>query len=141
MLARHDLHFGHLHVVDVVAACGVEVDGLAEELHDAAYHDATERSARLPATLLAMRRQIETYIVETRESIWNLRSASLDRDDLVTQTMAAPVRVAVDVRQGVAQAGQPRGQPETERRIIARGPLRLAPEVPEWDGSAIAGLN
>jgi signal transduction histidine kinase len=90
---------------------------------DAAYHDATERSARLPATLLAMRRQIETYIVETRESIWNLRSASLDRDDLVGAMRAAAEKLTrgeVDLTFDVS--GQPRrGRPEVETHALRIG--------------------
>jgi ligand-binding sensor domain-containing protein len=56
--------------------------GIALQLDSASY-DLRDGSARTRTQLVGMRRQIEEYIRETRQAIWNLRSPALDHSDLV----------------------------------------------------------
>jgi signal transduction histidine kinase len=60
---------------------------------DAAFHEVPEQQSRTRGALLAMRRQIEDYIVEARRSIWELRSPALETHDLVTAMRAAGERL------------------------------------------------
>jgi len=56
--------------------------GVAMQL-DAASSDPGA-SSRMQISMVRMRRQLEDYIQETRESIWKLRSGTLDERDVVT---------------------------------------------------------
>jgi ligand-binding sensor domain-containing protein/signal transduction histidine kinase len=56
--------------------------GVAMQL-DAASSDPGA-SSRMQIAMVRMRRQLENYIQETRESIWKLRSGAIDERDLVT---------------------------------------------------------
>jgi len=51
------------------------------------------QQSRTRAALLAMRRQMEDYIVEARRSIWDLRSPSLEIHDLVSAMRASGERL------------------------------------------------
>jgi signal transduction histidine kinase len=56
--------------------------GIAWQL-DSAAHDLRDGPSRTRIQLTAMRKQIEDYIREAKQSIWDLRSPMLERQDLV----------------------------------------------------------
>jgi len=59
--------------------------------------------------MVRMRRQLEDYIQETRESIWNLRSGTMDERDIVTALRSVGQRIASGrVRFAVHVTGTPR---------------------------------
>ena len=66
--------------------------GIALQL-DAASHGADGPPSRTRAQLVAMRRQVEDYIREVRQSIWDLRSPALDSQGLVGALRASAERL------------------------------------------------
>ena len=66
-------------------------------------------SSRMRIAMVRMRRQLEDYIQETRESIWNLRSGTMDERDIVTALRSVGQRIASGrVRFAVHVTGTPR---------------------------------
>jgi signal transduction histidine kinase/ligand-binding sensor domain-containing protein len=93
---------------------------------DAAFHEVPEQQSRTRAALLAMRRQIEGYIVEARRSIWDLRSPSLEIHDLVSAMRASAERLTKGkVALSLAITGVPRRCPAN----IETQALRIAEEA------------
>jgi signal transduction histidine kinase/ligand-binding sensor domain-containing protein len=90
---------------------------------DAAAYDVPDRQSRLRAVLVAMRKQIEDYIVEARQSIWDLRSPTLDRHDLVNAMRVAGERLtAGKVAFAVSVTGHPRPcPPKVETQALRIG--------------------
>jgi len=76
---------------------------------DAAYHEVPAQQSRTRTALLAMRKQMEDYIVEARRSIWDLRSPSLEIHDLASAMRASGERLTRgQVAFSLAVAGAPR---------------------------------
>jgi signal transduction histidine kinase len=97
--------------------------GVALQL-EAASSDALAPQAR--ETLIRMRRQIEQYIREARQSIWNLRSPFLERRDIVT----ALHDVATQLTAGRLQlAFTVTGEPRPCNSRVATQVLRIAQEA------------
>jgi signal transduction histidine kinase/ligand-binding sensor domain-containing protein len=93
---------------------------------DAAFHEVPEQQSRTRAALLAMRRQIEGYIVEARRSIWDLRSPSLEIHDLVSAMRASAERLTKGkVALSLSITGVPRRCPAN----IETQALRIAEEA------------
>lgn len=90
---------------------------------DAASHDVPDRQSRVRAALVAMRKQIEDYIVEARRSIWDLRSPTLDRQDFVSAMRVAGERLTSGkVAFAVSVTGHPRRcPPKVETQALRIG--------------------
>lgn len=96
--------------------------GLALQL-DSAAHDARDPSSRTREQLVGMRRQVEDYVREVRQSIWDLRSPSLDRHGLIGALRATGERLtAGKVRFGLTVVGTPRPcPPKVEAHVLRIG--------------------
>jgi signal transduction histidine kinase len=85
--------------------------GIALQL-DSASHAVDATPSRARAQLVAMRRQVEEYIREMRQSIWDLRSPALDRHGLVGALRATGERLtAGKTRFALTVTGTPRRYP------------------------------
>ncbi|MGE3842552.1 MAG: two-component regulator propeller domain-containing protein [Vicinamibacterales bacterium] len=79
---------------------------------DSAGRDLDRRPSRTREQLLAMRQQVEGYIRETRQSIWDLRSAQLDREGLVGSLQSIGERLTAEkVPFSLTVTGTPRQCP------------------------------
>ena len=96
--------------------------GLALQL-DSAAHDARDTSSRTRTQLVGMRKQVEDYIREVRQSIWDLRSPSLDRYGLIGALRATGERLtAGKVGFALTVTGTPRPcPPKMETHILRIG--------------------
>jgi signal transduction histidine kinase len=85
--------------------------GIALQL-DSASHDVEQPASRTRAQLVNMRRQVEHYIREVRQSIWDLRSPALDRHGLVGALRATGERLTEGkTRFALTVIGTPRACP------------------------------
>ena len=102
--------------------------GVAMQL-DAASSDPGA-SSRMQIAMVRMRRQLEDYIQETRESIWKLRSGAGDERDIVTVLQSLGRRITSgQARLTVQVTGHPRScasNVRTEVERIAREALMNA---------------
>jgi signal transduction histidine kinase/ligand-binding sensor domain-containing protein len=96
--------------------------GIALQL-DSASHQMEAAPSRARTQLVSMRRQIEEYIRETRQSIWDLRSPALDRHGLIGALRATGDRLtAGKARFTLAVTGTPRScPPNIETHILRIG--------------------
>jgi signal transduction histidine kinase len=84
--------------------------GVALQLDSASDH--LDDSAGLRAQLVRIRQQIEECVIEARNSIWDLRSASLDKHGLVATVQAAGERLTAGRMQfALSVVGTPRPCP------------------------------
>lgn len=90
---------------------------------DSAARDVEGRPTRTREQLVAMRRQIEGYIRETRQSIWDLRSPQLDRDGIVGTLRSIGERLTADrVPFSLMVTGTPRAcPPKVETSVVRVG--------------------
>jgi signal transduction histidine kinase len=94
--------------------------GLALQL-DAASHDLREPSSGVRAQLVRMRRQVEDYIREVKQSIWDLRSPALDKHGLIGALRATGERLtAGKVRFALTVTGTPRPCPARVETHVLR---------------------
>lgn len=78
-------------------------------------------SSRMRIAMVRMRRQLEDYIQETRESIWNLRSATADERDIVATLRSVGQRITSGrVRFAVHVTGTPRSCESKVRTEVVR---------------------
>ncbi len=78
-------------------------------------------SSRMRIAMVRMRRQLEDYIQETRESIWNLRSAGADERDIVATLRSIGQRITSGrVRFAVHVTGTPRSCKSKVRTEVVR---------------------
>ena len=77
-------------------------------------------SSRVQIAMVRMRRQLEDYIHETRESIWKLRSGSLDERDIVTALQSIGRRITSGrVGFAVNVTGNPRScEPKVQTEVV-----------------------
>lgn len=93
---------------------------------DAAFHDVPAQQSRTRSALLAMRKQMEDYIVEARRSIWDLRSPSLEIHDLVSAMRASGERLT---RDKAAFSLSVDGEPRRCSSKVETQALRIAEEA------------
>jgi len=104
---------------------------------DAASHDLPAHQSTTRSALLAMRRQMEDYIVEARRSIWDLRSPSLEIHDLVSAMRASGERLTRGkVAFSLSVAGVPRrcqiGGSQMYDLVIRNGTLVDGTGLPKY---------
>jgi signal transduction histidine kinase len=77
-------------------------------------------SSRVQITMVRMRRQLEDYIQETRESIWKLRSGNMDERDIVTALRHIGRRITSGrVGFAVNVTGNPRScEPKVQTEVV-----------------------
>ena len=77
-------------------------------------------SSRMQIAMVRMRRQLEDYIQETRESIWKLRSGSIDERDIVTALRSVGRRITSGrVGFAVNVTGHPRScEPKIQTEVV-----------------------
>ena len=77
-------------------------------------------SSRMQIAMVRMRRQLEDYIQETRESIWKLRSGTMDERDIVTALRSVGRRITSGrVGFDVKVTGQPRScEPKIQTEVV-----------------------
>lgn len=79
---------------------------------DSAARDLDRRPSRTRDQLLTMRQQVEGYIRETRQSIWDLRSTQLDREGLIGSLQSIGERLTAEkVPFSLTVTGTPRPCP------------------------------
>ncbi|MEQ1574340.1 MAG: two-component regulator propeller domain-containing protein [Vicinamibacterales bacterium] len=90
---------------------------------DSASRDLESSPSRTRAQLVGMRKQLEGYIRETRQSIWDLRSPTLDQHGLVGALRATGDRLtAGKVRFALTVTGTPRPcPPHVETHVLRIG--------------------
>ena len=94
---------------------------------DAIASDIEPHNPKATARLVRMRKEVEGYIREARQSIWDLRSPKLERDDLVTALKQA-CEHTVDSR-GVALDFVVNGTPHSSSPKIEEQVLRIGQEA------------
>jgi signal transduction histidine kinase/streptogramin lyase len=106
---------------------------------DAATYEVPDRQSRVRAALVAMRKQIEDYIVEARQSIWDLRSPTFDRHDLVSAMRISGERLTSGkVAFALSVAGNPRRcPPKVETHVLRIGQEAIVNAVRHANASRV----
>jgi signal transduction histidine kinase len=102
----------HDTLLQSLAGVAMQLDVVSNDVH---------ASPRIRFAMVRMRRQLEDYMRETRESIWNLRAGTKDDSDLVAALRTVAERVTSGrVRLTLSVSGEPRPCAPTVQAEVVR---------------------
>lgn len=109
----------HDTLLQSLVGLGLQMEDLADELN--------APIGVLKRRLMEMRRQVEHYVGEAQQSIWDLRSPAMDTTDLATAIRERAERITKD--SGIAFELLTTGSPRPLPSHVQRQVLRIAQEA------------